>query len=76
MLTPEQNKDMYDSVKRIELGLYGDKESGIKGIVQRVEANETYIKKAKKVTFITIGIGMATMFLINQADYIVKLFKN
>jgi len=76
MLTPEKQEELYNSVKRIEIGLYGDEQAGIKGLVQRVNDNEGYIKKAKKVSFITIGIGMAVMFLLNQADSIAKFFNH
>ena len=77
MITPEQQREMYEMVKslstsvtRIETGVFGDEEAGIKGLATRVGNNESYISKDKKIKWVGVGIGIAIGWFIKLWDKI------
>lgn len=81
MLSPEQQKEMYNIIKtlepkvtRIETGVFGDERAGVKGIKDRVRDNEKYISTDKKIKWIGVGIGMAIGWLVKGWDKVSHAF--
>ena len=74
MLTPEQHKEMYSDVKEMKNALLGN-EYGQKGLVHRVETNEKYINKDRKLKFLVGGAIMGIGVWVGKGwDKIASIF--
>lgn len=66
-MTPDEKDKLICSVERIERGLYGDPENGVRGVIDRVAHIERWItKQSLRIAFLT-GIFITIGFLIKTA---------
>lgn len=63
-------------LERLERGVYGDKENGVKGMIARIEHIESWITKSKqKIAYISGACAVIAIGLKMAWDYVLEHFK-